>query len=121
MASFTCKDLKKPIVVSSFYRPTDNNLNYSQELCNTVKEIHARFGDHVLWLGGDANLPDIDCFGKSDKTNGHRYPATIYTSSTQIPSITSAANKLGTSRPELTAQEIFSETNNLSFIDTWHE
>ena len=39
-ASFTCKDLKKPLIVCSFYRPTDNKFEYSQELCNTVKDIH---------------------------------------------------------------------------------
>ena len=74
-ASFTCKDIKKPVIVCSFYRPTDNKLEYSQELCNTVKDIHSRFGDHVLWLGGDANLPDIDW--KSDTINGNRYSTTI--------------------------------------------
>ena len=57
-ASFTCKDLKKLIIVCSFCRPTDNNLDYSQELCNTANEIHTRFGDHILRLGVDANLPD---------------------------------------------------------------
>ena len=61
----------KPVIVCSFYRPTDNKLDYSHELCN----IHSRFGDHVLWLGGDVNLPDIDW--KSDTNNGHRYSATI--------------------------------------------
>ena len=69
-ASFTCKNLKKPVIVCSFYRPTDNKSEYSQELCNIVKDIHSRFRDHVLWLGGDANLPDIDW--KSDTINGHR-------------------------------------------------
>ena len=45
---FTCKDMKKPVIVCSFYRPTDNKFEYSHELCNTVKDIHSRFGDHVL-------------------------------------------------------------------------
>lgn len=74
-ASFTCKDLKKPIIVCSLYRPTDNNRDYSQELCNTVSEIHTRFGDHILCLGGGANLPDIDW--KSDTIAGHSYSVPI--------------------------------------------
>ena len=36
--SFTCKDLKKPIIVGSLYRPTDNNLYYSQELCTYIQD-----------------------------------------------------------------------------------
>ena len=74
-ASFYCKDLKKPVVVCSLYRPTDNNLDYSQELCSAVTEINNSYKDHILWLGGDANLPDIDW--KTDTITGHGYPASI--------------------------------------------
>ena len=34
-ASFTGKDLKKPMIVCSLYRPTHTNRDYSQELCNS--------------------------------------------------------------------------------------
>ena len=40
-ASFTCKDLKKSITVGSLY-------------------LQSRFRDHILWNGGDANLPDTN-------------------------------------------------------------
>ena len=71
-ASFICKDLKKPIIVCSLFRPTDNNLDYSQELCSV---LYSRFRDHILWIGGDANLPDIDW--KTDTVTRHNYTASI--------------------------------------------
>ena len=74
-ASFTGKDIKKPIIIGSLYRPTDNNLDYSQELCSVLNDLHSRFSDDILWIGGDANLPDIDW--KTDTVTGHNYPASI--------------------------------------------
>ena len=40
-----------------------------------MTEIYNRYKDHILWLGGDANLPDIDW--KTDTITGHGYPASI--------------------------------------------
>ena len=56
VASFNCKDLKKPIIVVAYTDLQINNLDYSQELCTVVNDLHARFRDHILWIGGDANL-----------------------------------------------------------------
>ena len=75
VASFTCKDLKKAIIVGSLYRPTDNNLDYSQKLCTVLNDIHSIFRDHILRIGGYASLPDIDW--KTDTATRHNYTASI--------------------------------------------
>ena len=69
-ASFSCKDLKKSIIVGCMYRPTNNNIDYTQDLYSAVSDLSARFKDHIIWLGGAANLPDIDW--KTDTIIGHR-------------------------------------------------
>ena len=74
-ASLSCKDLKKPIILGCMYRPTDNNNDYTQDLCNALSDLSARFKDHIIWLGGDTNLPDIDW--KTDTITGHSYPVSI--------------------------------------------
>ena len=74
-ASFTCKDLKKAIIVSSLYRPTDNNLDYSHKLCTVLNDLHSRFRDHIPRIGGYASLPDIDW--KTDTATRHNYTASI--------------------------------------------
>ena len=57
------------------YRPTDNNNDYTQDLCNALSDLSARFKDHIIWLGGDTNLLDIDW--KTDTITGHSYPISI--------------------------------------------
>ena len=37
------KDLKKPIILGCMYRPTDNNNDYTQDLCNALSDLSARF------------------------------------------------------------------------------
>ena len=74
-ASLSCKDLKKPIILGCMYRPTDNNNDYTQDLCNALSDLSARFKDHIIWLGGDTNLPVIDW--KTDTITGHNYPVSI--------------------------------------------
>ena len=45
------------------------------DLCNALSDLSARFKDHIIWLGGDTNLPDIDW--KTDTITGHSYPVSI--------------------------------------------
>lgn len=71
-ASLSCKDLKKPIILGCMYRPIDNKVEYTKDLCNAVTDLYARLKDHIIWLGGDINLPDIDW--KTDTITGHSYP-----------------------------------------------
>ena len=74
-ASLSCKDLKKPIILGCMYRPTDNKVEYTQDLCKAVNDMYTRFKDHIIWLGGDTNIPDIDW--KTDTITGHNYPVLI--------------------------------------------
>ena len=73
--SLNCKDLKKPIILGCMYRPTDNKADYTQDLCNAVSDLSSRFKDHIIWLGGDTNLPDIDW--NTDTITGHNYLVSI--------------------------------------------
>ena len=65
----------KPIIVSSIYRPTDNNKEYTVHLCDTIQQLHSSYRDHIFWIGGDSNLPDINW--KTDNIEGHQYPISI--------------------------------------------
>ena len=56
-------------------RPTYNKVEYTQDLCNAVSGLSARFKDHVIWLGGDTNLPGIDW--KTGTFTGHSFPVPI--------------------------------------------
>ena len=59
-ASFVCKNLKQPLTVGSVYRPTDNNFECTEDLCNAVSYIGRTYKNSTIWIGGDFNLPDID-------------------------------------------------------------
>ena len=74
-ASIPTTYTSKPIIVCSLYRPTDNNIDYTRDMCSTIRDLHTRFKDNIIWIGGDSNLPDISW--KSDSIEGHNYPATI--------------------------------------------
>lgn len=74
-ASIPSKDNSKPIIVCSIYRPTNNDVDYTNKMCATLRELHRNHLDHTLWIGGDANLPDINW--ACDSVEGHNYPTTI--------------------------------------------
>ena len=59
-ASFNTTSTKKPIIVCSLYRPTDNNKDYTKEMCKAIQDLHVRFKNNTMWVGGDTNLPDIN-------------------------------------------------------------
>ena len=65
----------KPIIVCSLHRPTDNNIDYTRDMSSTIKDLHTKFKDNIIWIGGDSNLPDINW--KSDSIEGHNYPVSI--------------------------------------------
>ena len=70
-ASFVCKNLKQPLIVGLVYRPTDNNFEYTEDLCNAVSYIGRTYKNSTIWIGGDFNLPDIDW--KTNSIVGHNY------------------------------------------------
>ena len=61
----------KPVIVCSLYRPPDNNTDYSDRMCTAIAAIHAKHKRQVIWIGGDANLPDI-CW-ENETVTGHSY------------------------------------------------
>ena len=65
----------KPVIVCSIYGPPDNNLEYSLNMCNTILSIQVKFRYHILRIGGDANLPDINW--KDGSIEGNQYTRSI--------------------------------------------
>ena len=67
----------KPVIVCSLYRPPDNNTEYSDRMCAALTDIHSKHKRKVIWIGGDANLPDI-CW-ENERVTGHNYVQAINT------------------------------------------
>ena len=67
--------MKKTLIIGSLYRPTNNNSEYTDDLCKAISNLYSSFKDHIIWIGGDANLPDIDW--QNDSIQGHNYPVGI--------------------------------------------
>ncbi|KAH3801310.1 hypothetical protein DPMN_154958 [Dreissena polymorpha] len=74
-ASFNTSSTKKPIIIGCLYRPTDNNLDYTSNLCQEIRNLHSQYRNNIIWIGGDANLPDIDW--TTDTLIGHQYSIQI--------------------------------------------
>ena len=79
-AAFSIMSDKKPLIVGSLYRPPD--LNYTEDPCRTMSGLIAMYPGSVLWIGGDANLLDIDW--KSSSITSHNYPVQINTAFNKI-------------------------------------
>ena len=54
----TCKN--NSVIFASLYRPTKNDCEYSVHLASAVENLAKGHPKDVIWIGGDANLPDID-------------------------------------------------------------
>jgi hypothetical protein len=74
-ASFNTTSSKKPIIIGCLYRPTDNNISYATDLCKEIQNLYSKNRNSSIWLGGDANLPDIDW--STDNIRGHQYSIPI--------------------------------------------
>ncbi|XP_072024987.1 uncharacterized protein [Amphiura filiformis] len=48
------------IVVASLYRPTNNDLQYMEELTSIISHLCISNPGCPIWISGDINLPDID-------------------------------------------------------------
>ncbi|KAK3090310.1 hypothetical protein FSP39_010831 [Pinctada imbricata] len=59
-ATFTCKHNKKPLVTAVLYRPPSSNDQYMNSLCAAITDLSNKFPGSVVWISGDANLPDIE-------------------------------------------------------------
>lgn len=47
-ASIPSKDNSTPIIVCSIYRPTNIDVDYTNEMCATLRELHRNHLDHTL-------------------------------------------------------------------------
>ena len=74
-ASFKTTSIKKPIIIGCLYRPTDNNFQYSQDITFEIHNLFEKFRNNPIWIGGDANLPDIEW--STDTIKGHQYSIPI--------------------------------------------
>ena len=50
----------KTIIIGAVYRPTNNNLDICNNICEDISSVMNKNKNSILWLGGDFNLPDID-------------------------------------------------------------
>ena len=66
---------QQPLIIMSAYRPTNNDLTYTQNLCQIIRNIVAKFPSATIWLSGDLNLPDISW--SNDSIIGHQYKRSI--------------------------------------------
>ena len=73
-AAFSTTSLKKPVIIGCMYRLTDNS-EYCQKLCRAMSDLHTKYKVKILWLVGDANLPDVQW--ASDSITGHPYSVPI--------------------------------------------
>lgn len=58
-ARFDCPG-KQPLIICSLYRPPNSDLQYMEEMCKVITELHKTNQKATIWIAGDANLPDID-------------------------------------------------------------
>jgi hypothetical protein len=56
------------------YRPPDNNQKYAEDHCRTISSLSTLYRDSTIWIGGDANLPDIEWDTTSIKGNRYAIP-----------------------------------------------
>ena len=54
-----CSD-SQTLIIGSAYRSTNNDIDYTNELVEVIRNICHKYSDAVVWLAGDFNLPDID-------------------------------------------------------------
>ena len=74
-AAITCKHSKDPLIIGSLYRPPSSKVEYAEELCLAVRSLARRYQGSVIWIGGDANLPDINW--KTSSTSAQNNPVQI--------------------------------------------
>ena len=54
----TCKHTS--VIVASLYRTTNNDLDHTVNLTTAIESLVKRYPKEVIWIGGDASLPDIN-------------------------------------------------------------
>ena len=67
----------EPLINGSLYRPPNNETEYTEELCQAITDLSTDHSQSTIWIGGDANLPDIDWSNSS--ITGNNYCISIIT------------------------------------------
>ena len=57
------------LIVEAAHRPPNSDASYNERMCKAFKEISNSNKHAVIWIGGDFNLPDINC--NSISVNGN--------------------------------------------------
>ena len=65
----------KPLIVGSFYRQPNRNIDHTNNMCEDIRKLTSKFSTSTIWLAGDANLPDINW--EQDTIDGNSYPRDI--------------------------------------------
>jgi len=63
-----------PLIVASLYRPPLNGqqgTDYANNLTESISQLCAKYPKCPVWIGGDANLPDIDWSADSIVSNNY--------------------------------------------------
>jgi hypothetical protein len=48
------------LVVASVYRQPNRDIDHTHSLCQDIKEVMNKYIKSTIWIGEDANLPNID-------------------------------------------------------------
>ncbi|KAI0221088.1 hypothetical protein LSAT2_027493 [Lamellibrachia satsuma] len=64
-----------PLVVLGVYRPTDNNSDYTNCMCDAISSIARNFPNSPLWIARDTNLPDVNW--QTNTISKHQYTKQI--------------------------------------------
>ena len=68
---------KSSIVVASLYRQPNKDINHTRTICNDIRMIVELHKSSTIWIGGDANFPDILIDWSNDTISGNKYPKDI--------------------------------------------
>ncbi|MEW8547322.1 MAG: reverse transcriptase domain-containing protein, partial [Candidatus Thiodiazotropha sp.] len=60
------------VIVAALYRPTNNDSEYAIRLASAIESLVRKHPKDVIWIGGDANLPDIEWTTNSIYGNSYR-------------------------------------------------
>ncbi|XP_072037138.1 uncharacterized protein [Amphiura filiformis] len=74
------------IVVASLYRPTNNDLQYMEELNSAISHLCISNPGCPIWIAGDINLPDIDW--STNSIISHQYRLALNESFLQLMTTT---------------------------------
>ena len=64
-----------PLIIAALYQPPYNDIEYLENLCDSLNQIIAKYNNSTIWLAGDLNLPNIDWL--NNIISGNHYPSSL--------------------------------------------